>query len=127
MSIEIKVGDIGIFSGRVDKKAKVLRVDDTYVTYLEIDENKKKYIYLADFKKRFKKEGEGEVKQQNKEIKTKEISDNKKIEKPSKPSYTIVGIYLSKDRTNYEETENLNQKGLLGYRIRYNRQNRVKN
>ena len=63
MSMEIKVGDIGIFSGRVDKKAKVLRVDDTYVSYLVIDENKKKYIYLADFKKRFKKEGEGEIKQ----------------------------------------------------------------
>ena len=44
MESKINIGDLGEFSGRTTKKVKVLRVDDKYVTYLILDENKKKCI-----------------------------------------------------------------------------------
>ena len=140
MAKEINIGDVGVFSGRNDKKVKIIRINEKTVTFLIIDENKTKYIYTEDFKKKFTPENvvktvlkqNPESKEFFKEVelekedkiqlqKIKNLLKKESNEKPSKPTYTIVGIYLS-SKGNYEETENLNQKGLLGYRIRYNKE-----
>ena len=125
----VNIGDLGVFSGRVDKKVKVLRVDDKYVTYLIIDEDKKKYIYLEDFKKKFTKEGESKIEEKKeqkkeekkKETKIKEISENKKTEKASKPLFSIVAIYFDENTGQREETEDLSIKNIIGYRLRNNK------
>ena len=53
MGKDINIGDVGIFSGRNDKKVKITRINEKTVTFLIIDENKTKYIYTEDFKKKF--------------------------------------------------------------------------
>ena len=124
MNKEINIGDLGVFSGRVDKKVKVIRVDEKYVTYLIIDENKKKYIYLEDFKKKFKKEGDSILEKGESKIesKIKKIAEQKKAKNTSKPIYTIVGVIYHKDKGDIEETEDLQKIGIKGYRIRYNKE-----
>ena len=141
MGKDINIGDVGIFSGRNDKKVKITRINEKTVTFLIIDENKTKYIYTEDFKKKFTPDNElktvlkqnPKTKEFYKEvelskddnIKVKKINDlieREKKEKLSKPAYTLVGVYKSKDGTFYEETENLDTKNLLGYRIRYNKE-----
>ena len=123
MAKEINIGDVGVFSGRNDKKVKIIRINEKTVTFLIIDENKTKYIYTEDFKKKFTPENvvktvlkqNPESKEFFKEVelekedkiqlqKIQNLLKKEKVEKLSKPTYTIVGIYLSKDRTNYEET-----------------------
>lgn len=122
MNKEINIGDLGVFSGRVDKKVKVIRVDEKYVTYLIIDENKKKYIYLEDFKKKFKKERDSVLEKGESKIesKIKKIAEEKKAKNTSKPAYTIVGVINDKNTGKIEETEDLEKKGIEGYRIKKN-------
>ena len=132
MENKINIGDLGEFSGRINKKVKILRVDDKYVTYLIIDENKKKYIYLEDFKKKFTKEGnnnkeekiiENTPKKENISIKEKIKKIKEKVEVIKKPTYSLVGLFkTNKGGYGLDETEDLSKKDLLGYRIRYNKE-----
>jgi len=138
---DLKIGDLGTFSGRNDKKVKIIKINDKTVTFLIIDENKIKYIYTDDFKKKFTPEKELKtiLKQnpENKEFfreieltkedkvqldKIKNLLKKEKEQKLSKPTYSIVGVYSTdKPGRGIEEDEDLTKKNLLGYRIRYNK------
>ena len=128
MDKDLQIGDLGIFSGRNEKKVKVLKINDKTVTYLIIDENKIKYIYTEDFKKKFIPENKVKTvlkeNPENKEIKrTKDFSEKENTKKIEKPTFSIVGVYKSeKSELGVEEDEDLTKENLLGYRIRYNKE-----
>jgi hypothetical protein len=117
----LEIGDEGKFAPK-GKNVRIIRLSNKIVTFLDLSDNKEKSIWKDSFYNRFTKESVDEtidkvLKDRDIEFKKEPTTTNKE-EKKSKEDYTLVGIY--NDESGVKETEDLTNKDIKGYRIRYN-------